>query len=82
MGGALHNDTAYGIIGEYKEGVVSTVRHKIPITSITGSNFNQIQNESIRYGIQDLMAESSSDAALKDAINEYSTKPALEELPS
>lgn len=77
LGGTLHNDTAYGIIGEYKEGVVSTVRHKIPITSITGSNFNQIQNESIRYGIQDLMANSSSDAALKDAINEYASKTGI-----
>ena len=77
LGGALHNDTAYGIIGEYKEGVVSTVRHKIPITSITGSYFNQIQNESIRYGIQDLMANSSSDAALKDAINEYASKTGI-----
>ena len=77
LGGALHNDTAYGIVGEFKEGVVSTVRHKIPITSITGANFNQIQNEAIRFGIQDLMAESSSDAALKDAINEYSNKTGI-----
>ena len=77
LGGALHNDTAYGIIGEFKEGEVSTVRHKIPITSITGSNFNQIQAESIRYGIQCLMAESSSDAALKDAINEYASKTGI-----
>lgn len=77
LGGALHNDTAYGIVGEFKDGVVSTVRHKIPITSITGSNFNQIQDESIRFGIQDLMAESSSDAVLKDAINEYASKTGI-----
>ncbi len=77
LGGALHNDTAYGIVGEFKDGEVSTVRHKIPITSITGSNFNQIQDESIRYGIQSLIAESSSDAALKDAINEYASKTGI-----
>lgn len=77
LGGALHNDTAYGIVGEFKDGEVSTVRHKVPITSITGSNFNQIQDESIRIGIQDLMAESSSDAALKDAINEYASKTGI-----
>ena len=77
LGGALHNDTAYGIIGEFKEGEVSTVRHKVPITSITGSNFNQIQDEAIRFGIQDLMAESSSDAALKDAINEFACKTGI-----
>lgn len=77
LGGALHNDTAYGIVGEFKEGEVSTVRHKVPITSITGSNFNQIQDESIRYGIQNLIAESSSDAALKDAINEYASRTGI-----
>lgn len=77
LGGALHNDTAYGIVGEFKESEVSTVRHKVPITSITGSNFNQIQDESIRYCIQNLIAESSSDATLKDAINKYASKTGI-----
>ena len=77
LGGELHNKTAYGIIGEFKEGEVSTVRHKVPITSITGSNFNQIQNEAIRYSIQELMANSSSDATLKNAINEYSNRTGI-----
>lgn len=74
LGGALHNDTAYGIVGEYKEGVVSTVKHKVPITSITSSNINQIQNDFIRNSIQNLIAESSSKSSLENAINEYSNK--------
>ncbi|MBR4917160.1 MAG: type II CRISPR RNA-guided endonuclease Cas9 [Fibrobacter sp.] len=77
LGGALHNDTAYGIVGEFKEGIVSTVHHKVPITSITGTTINQIQNEFIRESIQNLIANSSSDAALKDAINEYSNRTGI-----
>lgn len=74
LGGALHNDTAYGIVGEYNENGTSVVRHRVPVTSITGSNMNQIENEAIRTALQNLIAESTSDAALKDALNEFSIR--------
>lgn len=74
LGGALHNVTAYGIVGEYNENGTSVVRHRVPVTSITGSNMNQIENETIRTALQNLIAESTSDAALKDALNEFSIR--------
>jgi CRISPR-associated endonuclease Csn1 len=77
LGSALHNDTAYGIVGEFKEGAVSTVRHKIPITSITGSNINQVENSFIRESIQNLIADFGSGASLEAAINEYSNKTGI-----
>lgn len=77
LGGALHNDTAYGIVGEYNENGVSVVRHRVPITSISGSNMNQIENEAIKMALQNLIAESSSDAALKDALNEFSIRTGI-----
>ena len=77
LGGALHNDTAYGIVDEFKEGTVSTVRHKIPITSITGSNINQVENSFIRESIQNLIADFGSGSSLEAAINEYSNKTGI-----
>jgi len=77
LGGELHNKTAYGIIGEFKEGTVSTVKHKVPITSISSTNINQIQNDFIRNGIQNLIADSSSKQSLESAINEFSNKTGI-----
>lgn len=77
LGGELHNKTAYGIIGEFKEGTVSTVKHKVPITAISSTNINQIQNDFIRNGIQNLIADSSSKQSLESAINEFSNKTGI-----
>lgn len=77
LGGALHNDTAYGIVGEYKEGIVSTVRHKVPITSITGTNINQVENNFIKESIQNLIADFGSGSSLEAAINEFSNKTGI-----
>lgn len=77
LGGKLHDATAYGIVGEYKDGVVSTIRHKVPITSIKETSIEQIQSEGIRLSIQNLVAESSSDSKLMEAINEYSSKTGI-----
>lgn len=77
LGGPLHNATAYGIVGEFKEGSVSTVRHKVPITSITKLNFNQIQDESIKLSVEELIVDSATELALKSALNEYSNKTGI-----
>lgn len=77
LGGALHNDTAYGIVGEYNENGVSVVRHRIPITSVTGSNLNQIDNEYIQMSLQGLIAESNSPASLAEALNSFSQKTGI-----
>ncbi len=77
LGGALHNDTAYGIVGEYNENGVSVVRHRIPISSVTGSNLNQIDNEYIKMSLQGLIAESNSPASLAEALNSFSQKTGI-----
>ena len=77
LGGELHNKTAYGIVGEFKENAMSVVQHKIPITSVTGSNITQIKNDFIRESLQNIIAGSTSETSLKDAINVFSNKTGI-----
>lgn len=77
LGGKLHDATAYGIVGEYKDNAVSTIRHKVPITSIKETTIEQIQNVEIRLSLQNLVTESSSDSKLLEAIDRYSCKTGI-----
>jgi len=70
LGGALHNDTAYGIIDE------NTVQHRVPLSSLKPSSIDDIKSESLRELLQEVYAQ-NGDAGWKVALEKFQVRTGI-----